>query len=90
MLQCYRILGSVDVIVSESHTDLDSHANQCAVGRNVSVVHDFDCPMNHTGYDPKGPIANNLRTVTAAMAYDNAITGQTVILLVHHAILVRA
>ena len=88
MFQISRALGSIDVSVSESRTDLDSHADQCAVGRNVLVVHDFDRPINVTGYDPNGPIANDLRTVSAAMAYDDAISGETVILLVHQAIFV--
>lgn len=78
-----RTLGSIDVSVNESRTDLDSHADQCAVGRNVLVVHDFDRPINVTGYNPNGAIAHDLQTVTAAMAYDDALTGQTVILLVH-------
>ena len=51
-----RTLGSVDVSADESRTDLDSHADQCAVGRNVLVVHDYDHPFNVTGYDPNGPV----------------------------------
>ena len=81
-----RTLGSVDVSVAESRTDLDSHADQCAVGSNVLVVHDYDRPLNVTGYDPNGPVASNLRTVSAALAYDDAITGETTILIIHQAI----
>jgi hypothetical protein len=39
-----------------------------------------------SGYDPNGPTQDNLRTITAAIAYDDAITGKTVILVVHQAI----
>jgi hypothetical protein len=42
--------------------------------------------VNVTGYNPAGPMAKDLRTVTAALAYDYPITGETVILLIHQAI----
>ena len=80
------VLCSVDVSVPESRTDLDSHADQCAVGRNALLVHDYERPINVTGYNPTGPVASDLRTVSAALAYDDAVTGQTVILLVNQAI----
>ena len=81
-----RTLGSLDVAVHESNTDLDSHADQCAVGSNALIVHDYERPINVTGYNPNGPVAKDLRTVSAALAYDDASTGKTVILLVHQAI----
>lgn len=81
------VLCSVDVSVSESRTDLDSHADQCAVGRNALFVHDYERPINVSGYNPSGPVASNLRTaVSAALAYDDAMSGQTVILIVNQAI----
>ena len=49
-------------------------------------MHDYDRPFQVTGYDPNGPVKNNLCTVFTAMAYDDAVTGETVILLVHQAI----
>jgi hypothetical protein len=82
-----RALGSPDITVpNKSRTDLDSHADQCAVGRTSLIVHDYDRPTNVTGYNPTGPIAKDLRTVSAALAYDDPVTGETVILLVHQAI----
>ena len=41
-----RTLGSLDVTVDESVTDLDSDADQCAVGSNSLIVHDYDRPIN--------------------------------------------
>ena len=59
----------------------------CVVGYNALLVHDFDRPINVvTGYDPNGPVNRNLRTVTPALAYEDARTGETVILVVHQAI----
>jgi hypothetical protein len=82
-----RMLGSIDVSVSdESHTDLDSHADQCAVGDNALIIHDYERPINVSGYDPTGPVAQDLKTVSAAIAYDDAVSGETVILVIHQAI----
>ena len=75
-------------VANESRTDLDSHADQCAVGRNSLLVHDYDRPINVSGFHPSGPINNNLRQVSAALAYDDPFTGETTILLVHQAIYV--
>jgi Reverse transcriptase (RNA-dependent DNA polymerase) len=76
--------------VSESQTDLDSHADQCAVGSNSLIVHDYERPINVSGYDPNGPVAEDLKTVSAALAYDDPVSGETVILLVHQAIYIPA
>ena len=72
--------------IVESRTDLDSHADQCAIGSNALVIHDFDHPVNVTGYNPNVPVNRNLRTVPGALLYDNASTGESVILVVHQAI----
>ena len=56
------------------------------IGTNALIVHDFDRPINVTGYNPNGPVHKDLRTVTAALAYDDAHSGETVILVVHQAI----
>ena len=85
-LAILRTLGSLDVTVTESQTDLDSHADQCAVGSNSLRVHDYEKPFNVSGYNPSGPIAKDLKTVSAALAYDDPVSGETVILLVHQAI----
>lgn len=78
----------MNVQFEEGYTDLDSHADQSAVGTNALVVHDHDRPVNLRGYDPSGPVARSLRTVNAALAYDDPETGETVILMVNQAILV--
>jgi hypothetical protein len=81
-----RTLGSLDVTIDESATDLDSHADQCAVGNNALIVHDYDRPINVSGYNPSGPIAKDLKTVSAALAYDDPVSGETLILMIHQAI----
>jgi hypothetical protein len=81
----------LEVNVKESQTDLDSHADQCTVGSNTLIVHNYEEPINVSGYNPNGPaVAEDLRTVLAALAYDNPVSGETVILLVHQAIYIPA
>ena len=41
--------------------------------------------MNVSGYNPNGSITRDLRTVSAALVYDDSVSGETVILLVHQA-----
>ena len=64
-------------------TDLDSHADQCVVGSNCLVTHDYDRPISIQGYDPNGSMTDSLRTVSAALAYNSPSTGETLILVVH-------
>jgi hypothetical protein len=49
-------------------SDRDSHANASMVGMEVITFQDFECPVNVSGYDPKGPVAMALKTVSAVMA----------------------
>ncbi len=81
-----RLLGSLDVTVTESHTDLDFRADQCAVGDSLVAVHDYEKPMNVSSYTPNGPVVKDLKTVLPAFAYDDPALGETVILMVHQAI----
>ena len=72
-----------------STTEVDSHADTCVVGRHALVFHDFDRPVNVTGYDEgKGTTEEDCKTVSAALAYDDPRTGEVIILVVHQAILI--
>ena len=71
---------------SGSRTELDSHADACVVGKHALIIQDFDRPVDVTGYDPTMGTKRGLRTVSAALAYDDPRDGATVILIVHQAI----
>ena len=48
---------------------------------------DHEKPVNIVGYDKsKGTLANNMKTVSGALAYDNPTSGTTVIIVVLQAI----
>jgi hypothetical protein len=52
----------------------------------VITFQNFKRPVNVSGYDPKGPVAVALKTVSAGMAYDVPGSGRVVIIIVHQAI----
>ena len=56
------------------------------VGRNSLIIQDFNRPVDVTGYDPTLGVKRSLRTVSAALAYDDPGDGHTVILVIHQAI----
>jgi hypothetical protein len=48
------VIGDVSqVTLHESMTDLDSHTNQCLLGNNALVIHDYDKLVSVVGYDPR-------------------------------------
>ena len=73
----------------EQRTDLESHADTCVIGQHALIVHDFNRPVNVTGYDPsKGTMAPNCPEVSAAIEYDCPMTGEVFIIEIHQAILI--
>jgi hypothetical protein len=79
-------LGSLVQTDPAFRSDPDSHADTIVVGMEVITFQDFERPVNISGYDPKGPMAMVLKTVSAGMAYDLPGSGKVVILIVHQAI----
>jgi hypothetical protein len=68
-----------------SNSELDSHADTCVVGKNALIIHDFERPVNVTGYD-QSVATTKARTVTAAVAYDEPNTGRVLVFIIHQAI----
>jgi hypothetical protein len=79
-------LGSLRQTGPAFRSDLDSHADASVVGMEVITFQDFELPVNVSGYDPKDPVAMDLKTVSAGMAYDVPGSGRVVILILHQAI----
>lgn len=73
---------SFDVsVANESCTDLNLHADRCAVGHNsLLLIHDYDqLVINVYGYNRCGPVAkdSSMWTVSAVLlAYDKPFTGE--------------
>jgi hypothetical protein len=79
-------LGSLRQTGPACRTELDSHADESVVGMEVITFQDFERPVNVSGFEPKGPVAMSLKTVSAGMAYNVPGIGRVVILIVHQAI----
>jgi hypothetical protein len=79
-------LGSLRQTGPTFRSKIDSHANASVLGMEAIAFQDFERPVNVSGYDPKGPVAMALKTVSAGMAYDMPGSGRVVILIVHQAI----
>ena len=87
MIAAIRIIANVHVNDTlAGRTDLDSHADQCIVGSNCLVTHNYKQPVSIQGYDPDGSTTDSLRTISAVLAYNLPDTGETLILVVHQAI----
>jgi hypothetical protein len=78
-------LGSLGKTGPVCRSELDSHADTSMVGMEVITFQDFERPVNVSGYDPKGPVAMDVKTVSSGMAYDVPGSGRVVILIVHQA-----
>jgi hypothetical protein len=57
------------------------------LGKHCLVIHDYERPIEVRGYDPKGP-PYTAKTVSAAVAYQDNVTGGIVILIFHQALLI--
>jgi hypothetical protein len=79
-------LGSLGQTGPACRSDLDSHAGASMIGLEVITFQDFVCPVNSSGYDPKGPVAMDLKTVSSEITYDMLVSGNVVIIIVHQAI----
>jgi hypothetical protein len=78
-------LASVGRVEEVNRSDLDSHADCCVCGKEVSVFNDFDKEVTVTGWDPEGE-TQSLRIVSAAMGYTIPQSGKTVLLIFHQSI----
>jgi len=64
----------------EARCELDSHADTCAFGKNSFIVSETSQAVSVAGFHPDMPEIQNVRVVTAAIAYDCPITFTTFIL----------
>ena len=66
---------------SESNCDLDNHADTCVLGKYAHIFMDHERSVNIVGYDKSnGTLANNMKTVSGVLSYDNPTSGTTVII----------
>lgn len=79
-------MNSINV-ADGTHTDLDSHADQCVVSDTCALLtQDYQVPVSVTSYDPTQKDGKTYQTVTGVVAYDHPKTGETYYLHIHQAI----
>ena len=59
--------------IEKTRLELDSHADTTVLGKGYLVVHDFDRPVNVTGYDPEDG-SKVCCTMTGLLVYDHPQT----------------
>jgi hypothetical protein len=64
------MVGNIGMMLAETLTDLDSHADQCVLGSNTLEVYNYEKSVNIVGYDPKGLVSRELYMTMGALAYD--------------------
>ena len=69
----------------ETRLGLDSNSDTTVLVKGCLVVHDFDRPVNVTGYDPEDG-SKVCQTVTGVLSYDHPHTGNPYFMVVNQAI----
>ena len=78
-------LSNSSINSDETRLELDSHVDTTVLVKGCLVVHDFDRPVNVTGYYPEG-VSKNFRTVKVVLDYDHPKTVKTFFLVINQAI----
>ena len=68
----------------DSQSELDNHADTCAVGDNDLITHDFDLSVSVSSYD-KSVYRTEACTATALLAHDDPLAGAVALLIFHQA-----
>jgi hypothetical protein len=71
---------------SSCQAELDSHADTCGVNDVAKILYYTGKTVQVSAYSPTIEKLENIPIVTAAMAYDDAVTGESYIVLFHQAL----
>jgi Reverse transcriptase (RNA-dependent DNA polymerase) len=75
---------------TEHRSKLDSHAEQTCVGDNVTILFEWpDRTIDVEGFLESLGCVQNAPVVTAAMVYDDPLTGNAILFIAHQAIYIK-
>jgi hypothetical protein len=77
---------TTSLAADEHPTGLDSHADTCVIGKHCLVTHVYNKTVSVTGYDNKLGSMKGMQIVSAALAYVDPLSRETLILRVHQAV----
>eukprot|EP00980_Cylindrotheca_fusiformis_P003211 scaffold727_cov104-Cylindrotheca_fusiformis.AAC.1 len=70
----------------EGTCELDSHADTTTIGATGRIIYDTGEVISVKGFHERLPSLQDVKVVTAALAYDDPVTSQTYILFFHQAL----
>mmetsp|Transcript_22939 Transcript_22939/g.32829 ORF Transcript_22939/g.32829 Transcript_22939/m.32829 type:complete len:95 (+) Transcript_22939:1961-2245(+) len=80
-------MGSQEAGSGEVRTEIVSHADTCVVRTDIALeIHDFDQSVRVHAYDGSFDRTTR-RMISAVVAYDHPVNGETFYLVIHQAIL---
>ena len=85
-----RTISKVSSEKSVDRTDLDSHADSPVVGQGALILHNTGETVNVIPFTDGLGTCKDVPIVTAAVAYDSNITGDTTILIIHNALYIES
>jgi hypothetical protein len=79
---------SLTAQIKEFRTELDSHTDTCVIGKNAMVFHETHRYVQVSPFSDSLGILSHVPVVSAAVAYDDHNTGETILLRIHQALLI--
>ena len=82
-----HVMRSISTISSEAavnRTELDPHADSPVAGKGALILYHIGETVNVIPFTDGFGTCSDVPIVTAAVAYDSPITGETTILLIHN------
>ncbi len=76
----------MDLMPTTCRAELDSHADTCGVN-NTAIIISYTGKVAHvSAYSPDLEVLRDIPIVKAAMAYDDAVTGETYVIMLNQAL----
>ena len=75
-----------NISLSSCRAEFDSHADTCGVNDTARVLSYTGKVVQVSAYSPTVKKLENTPTVLAALAYDDALTGETFIIIINQAL----
>ena len=75
--------------ISNSRTELDSHADYPVVGKNAMILYKTEMAVNVTPFSDDFGIMSEVPFVHVSVVYDCPITGNSTILIINNALYIR-
>ena len=76
-------------VVTQSRTQLDSHADTYTINRSAQLTHIYETKVNVSPYDATPRSVNDLDAVNATVTHDYLVTNKIIIFNINQAIYIN-